>query len=359
MTVLLGLIAWRAGCGLADAAEDIDEVDSVRLVLAGAAQAASFVASCLILVPIASLGTSDAPFLGVGFFALLLFAGTGGVGFVRYCALGARMGSAVPEWVRAGARVAVSGVAVFLCAGAFLVAGSLAVHHAEVERVTTLAGPGWNGAPVLLLSILAAPNAIIAAASYLAGPGFAVGTGTTVGVTATTHGLLPAFPVLAALPDGASSAWMWWPVLLTPVVAGLFAGAVALRERGWLSRFRSCAVGAAFAALIGMVLAWQGGGGIGDGRLQTIGASPWLFGLAVGGELAAGAALTVALGAGWAGVRDFVHETRTDPPAQPVLRPAPVDPEAITERIEMLPGDLERDQPGDAGDAHGGGRLAG
>jgi hypothetical protein len=46
------------------------------------------------------------------------------------------------------------------------------------------------------------------------------------------------------------------------------------------------------------VLAWQGGGSIGSGALSAVGASPWQFGLAVGGTLGVAAAATVtALGA--------------------------------------------------------------
>jgi hypothetical protein len=262
----------------------------------------------------------------------------------------------------------------FLTAGAVLVAASLAVHHDQVELLTRAAGPGWNGAPVVLLCLLAAPNAVIAGASYLAGPGFAFGTGTAVGIGTSTHGVLPAFPILAALPSGPSPGWLWWPVLLAPAAAGVLGGVLALREDGWLARLRSCAVGAALASLAGAVLAWQGGGGIGDGRLQTIGASPWQLGLALGGELAAGGVVTIALSAGWAGVREFAAVTKIDGPT-PVLWAAAdntddtddvaedtdiggivrADPDAVTERLDAVDRGLLRDRR----DGAGGGRLAG
>src|SRR5690242_18890754 len=72
MTVLLGLTAWRAGSALADAVEYCGDRDLAWLALVGAAQTGSFTISCLIGVPLATLGTSDAPFLGVGFFATIV-----------------------------------------------------------------------------------------------------------------------------------------------------------------------------------------------------------------------------------------------------------------------------------------------
>ncbi len=46
-----------------------------------------------------------------------------------------------------------------------------------------------------------APNAVLLGASYLLGPGFAVGTGTVVSPGAGRPRQLPAFPLLAALPE--------------------------------------------------------------------------------------------------------------------------------------------------------------
>ena len=353
MTVLLGLIAWRAGAGLADALDDRDD-DPARLVLIGLAQLASFTIACLVAVPLATLGTSSAPFLGAGFFATLLFGLTGSVAYVRASPLRRFVAPYAPVWLPDAARVAIAGLLAYVLAAAVLVGASLGVHHAELSRLLGVAGPGWNGAPVVLLCILAAPNAVIAAASYLAGPGFAVGSGTIVAVGASTHGVLPAFPILAALPSGPSPSWMVWAVVTVPIAAGAAAGARAYRSDGWLARVRDLGVGAAIAGLAGLVLAWQGGGGIGAGRLHTIGASPWLFGLSVAGEIAGAGAVTLALAAGAIGVKEFATELRSGNDEQP---PAPVgwadvvDATAVTERLGVLLTDDE--------DADGDGRLAG
>ncbi|HEU5267961.1 MAG TPA: DUF6350 family protein, partial [Jatrophihabitans sp.] len=172
----------------------------------------------------------------------------------------------------------------------------LVVHHGRVEALSAQVGGGWSGAPVLLLGVLAAPNAVIAAAGYLAGPGFALGSGTHVSLFTTAHGVLPAFPVLGATPTGHGAPW---PVLAvavaSPVLAGGTTAALAMRVPGWPARLRTVWIAGALAGLAGIVAAWQGGGAIGTERLRTIGASPWQFGLALGVELAVVA--TVGLGA--------------------------------------------------------------
>jgi hypothetical protein len=359
LTALLGAIAWRAGRGLAELVDESHESDPARLVLLAAAQVGAFTLACLACVPVATLGTSSAPFLGVGGFAVLLFGLTGVVAFVRSSPLRALVAERIPAWLGPGVRVAACGLLVYLAGGALLVAASLTVHHGAVERLAARVGPGWNGAPVLLLCLLAAPNAVIAGASYLAGPGFTVGSGTTVAVNASTHGLLPAFPVLAALPSGPSSPWMWWPVVLVPLGAGGCAGSAALREAQWSDRLRACAVGAGLAALAGVVLAWQAGGGIGDGRLRTIGASPWQFGLALGVETGVGSMLVLAGAAGWAGVRAFAATLHTAAPAERSAQR--VDPDAVTERLDGLRVAIaaEGGEGAEGAEAGGDDRLAG
>jgi hypothetical protein len=56
---------------------------------------------------------------------------------------------------------------------------------------------------------------------------------------------------------------------------------------------RNSAVAAVLVALGGFVLAWQGGGSIGSGRLSAFGASPWKFGLTMSGAVVVVATATV------------------------------------------------------------------
>jgi Family of unknown function (DUF6350) len=308
MLMIVGLTAWRAGSGLADAAESLGERDPVRLALAGAAQAVSFAVGCLVAVPFATLGTSRAPFLGVAAGALVLFTLTGGTAFVRSSALRDWCAERVPSWVGRCVRCGAAAVAVYLAIGALLVAGSLVVHHDTVEMLSRQVGGGWGGLPILLLGILAAPNAAIAGSSYLAGPGFAVGSGTTVSLFSTAHGTLPAFPVLAAVPTGAGANPVVWTVAVaTPLLAGVAIARLAARADGWWTRLGCVAGGALSAGVLMLVLGWQAGGAVGDARLHTVGPSPWLLGAAVTAAVAVATLLVSGVGIGvsatWHAVR--------------------------------------------------------
>lgn len=300
MTVLVGVIAWRAGARLAGIVEDaVDEIAVRQLWWTAAAQVAAFAITCAIAARLATLGTSSASPLAAGLAGAVLFAVTGGVAFVRTSALADEL--PLPEWLPSAARVAGVAVGSYLAAAAVLVAGSLVVHHHQVEEISRQVGGGWQGTPVLLLGVLAAPNAIIAGASYLAGPGFVVGSGSTVGVTSTLHGTLPAFPVLGALPSGHGATPVGWLlVVLTPLTAGVAGAFVARRSEG---RWRALGAGSGIAALAGAVLAWQGGGAIGSGRLHVVGASPWQLGLAFGVEIGTFAAATLGVLAAVAAIR--------------------------------------------------------
>ncbi|MEO9110975.1 MAG: DUF6350 family protein [Jatrophihabitantaceae bacterium] len=313
MTIAVALTAWRAGSALADAATERGERDPVRLLLAGATQAASFMIAALIAVPFATLGTSSAPFLAVGVAAFLLFAVAGGGALVRSSALREELLDLLPSAASSWVRAAVVGVAVYLGSGALLVAGSLIVHHGRVEVLSHQVGGGWGGVPILLLGVLAAPNAVITGASYLAGPGFSFGAGVSVSATATTHGTVPAFPLLGGLPTGhgAPSA-VWWLMVATWLLAGLLIARLVARTDGWLVRLRDAAVASVLAGVVMMVLAWQGGGSIGAGQLSTIGAPAGRFGLMVAGELAVVSLLSLGLVAAWqwlAGLSDVDDRT--------------------------------------------------
>jgi hypothetical protein len=201
----------------------------------------------------------------------------------------------LPGWSGPALRAACAALATNLAAGALQTAAALVVHHDRVEALSREVGGGWSGVPVLLLGVLAAPNAVIAGAAYLSGPGFALGTGSTVSLGSTVHGTLPAFPVLGAVPAGPATVPVWVLAGLVPLVAGLCVARVAYDggDSDWRSALRTLGGAAALVALAGVVLAWQAGGAIGSGRLSAFGASPWKFSVAIGGATASVAALAV------------------------------------------------------------------
>lgn len=349
MLFAVGLTAWRAGAGLADAAAAIGETDPARLALAGLAQAASFAIGCLVIVPFATLGTSSAPFLSVGAAALLLFAVAGGTALACYSPLSDWCLDRLPAEVRAGARAAAVVLAVYLAAGALLVAAALAVHHGRVEELSHQVGGGWSGVPVLVLGVLAAPNAVVAAVGYLAGPGFAVGTQTTVSPFSTAHGTMPAFPILGGLPSGqGASPATWLLVAVSPLLAGVLLARLACRADGWAARARVAGSALGLLALALAVLAWQAGGSVGTGALSAVGASPWQLGLAV----AAAVSVVAAASVGLAALRErFARGAGRDATAAAVQRLVVLTKSAAGR------GDGQRD--GKSDDADGGDQLAG
>jgi hypothetical protein len=281
MLLVVAVTAWRAGSGLADAAEALGEHDRLRLALAAVAQAATFTAGTMAAAPFATLGTSRASLPGVGAAAFGVFILTGGVAFVRSTALRAWFGERLPRWLGPVVRAGAAATLVYCAIAALVMAGSLVAHHAQVESLSAALGGGPGSVPVLLLGILAAPNAVAAGVGYLSGPGFTVGTGTTVTLFGSAHGTLPAFPVLGAIPGERAGPVVWAAAALAALGAAIAITRVASRAQRWLGSLGLAALGSLAGGLFVLVLTWQGGGAAGDGRLRTVGASPWQAGCAV------------------------------------------------------------------------------
>lgn len=131
---------------------------------------------------------------------------------------------------------------------------------------------------IVVVSLLLVPNAVVFSGSYLLGPGFMVGTGTLVAPSMVVLGPLPAFPMLAALPDeGPTSGWTAWLVALPLLVAFV---AVLLHQRrfpvfGYTdAAVRGCAGGILAGLLFGMA-ASLAGGAVGPGRMRDV--APYAF----------------------------------------------------------------------------------
>ncbi len=125
----------------------------------------------------------------------------------------------------------------------------------------------------VMVSLLALPNATLFSASYLLGPGFTVGAETLVSPSVVTTGALPAFPLLAALPDsGPVPGWTVWLIAVPPLAAAVGA-ALAQRRRPTVrweeGALRGCAGGVVAGLLLGW-LATVAGGAVGPGRMRFV-----------------------------------------------------------------------------------------
>ncbi len=211
--------------------------------------------------------------------SLLVGGLAGGLGLARGAGRWEPLLARVPGWVRAVAHGALLSVGLLLVAATTLLAAAIgfgvndALAVLAALRLETTDQVAYGAATLLLL-----PNAVVYAASYLLGPGFLVGTGTVVSPTAVVLGPVPAFPLLAALPDeGPTPSWLLG-VVAVPVVAALVGAGRAQRAYGVLSADSAALRGFGSGALAGVllvVLAALASGPVGTGRLADVGPPIW------------------------------------------------------------------------------------
>ena len=206
-----------------------------------------------------------------------------------------------PAWARSLPRAALAAQLVLLAGGAAALVVALVARWSRVVELTAALQPGPGGGLALVLAQLAfAPNVVVWAAAYALGAGFTLGDGSVVAPAATEVGLLPAVPLLGALPapgpgDPVQLAW-----LVTGAVAGAVAAWIVVRARPVARVDETSLVGGLSglaAAVLFCGLAWATGGDLGVARLAGLG--PRLLPLLVVGGTTlglAGMATGLALG---------------------------------------------------------------
>lgn len=182
----------------------------------------------------------------------------------------------LPGWLRHTGYGAVTGALGVVVAAAVVLAVSLLLHLNEAATVISGLHLGVGDALTYAVVIaLVAPNCVLLTASYLVGPGFAFGTGTVVSPTGVSLGVVPAFPVLAAVPgEGPAPTWML-AFMALPVLSGAVGAAVAQRRSDStsfdLASLRGALAGFAAGVLVAVAVALAGGP-LGTGRMADIGA---------------------------------------------------------------------------------------
>ncbi len=187
--------------------------------------------------------------------------------------------AAVPLAVRASFATAARIVLAFVGVAALTLAVSLALDFDTAANVLgRLHTDAGDAGLFTLLSLTVLPNATIFAGSYLLGPGFALGTATLVSPSVVSLGPVPAFPLLAALPDnGPGPAWAMALMALPFLLAALAAARTHRRHptQRWEEGAVRGLAGGVLAGLVFAVLALMAGGSIGPGRMQDV--SPFVF----------------------------------------------------------------------------------
>jgi hypothetical protein len=232
----------------------------------------------------------------------------------------------VPQWASDVTVGALTGVLALFAAGALLAGTALLLSFNEAATVMSQLHLGVGEAlSYTVVMALFAPNAALLGVSYLLGPGFAFGAGTTVSPTAVSLGVVPAFPMLAALPaDGPTPGWTR-ALLAVPVLAAGFGAGLALRRHAPVAHDLAAVRGAAAGFCAGVMVTAMvalAGGPLGTGRMAEVGA-PVTEVLVFSSGLMGAGGLVGALVANWwqrrRGPRDDAAEDAADDGEEPTV----------------------------------------
>jgi hypothetical protein len=195
------------------------------------------------------------------------------------------LAAAIPASARASFATAGRILLLFVAASSVALAVSFAMDFGSAANVLSrLHADAGDSALFTLLTVSVTPNAVVFSGSYLLGPGFTVGTGTLVSPTLVSVGMVPAFPLLAALPDnGPAAPWVLSLVAVPFLASAVAAGRTHRRfptTRWDEGALRGC-MGGVLAGVAFAVLALVAGGSVGPGRMHD--ASPFVFDVLVHG----------------------------------------------------------------------------
>lgn len=183
-----------------------------------------------------------------------------------------------PEWARTIPAAVAVGLLVMQVTGALVVTLALVTHRDQVIALHESLQPDPLGSVLLLvLQLLWLPNVVIWGSSWALGAGFQLGSGSMVTPAQTEIAMLPAIPILGAVPDAGrgSQLALWW--LASGLVAGAACALVVLRRRPRARFDETALVGGLTAVLAGLIVVGLGllaSGDIGTGRLIGIGVRP-------------------------------------------------------------------------------------
>ncbi len=269
--IIPGWLLWRAGSWASRRSGACLWQDIRPMVGIGAGVYATI--ALFVATSTANEGASVAPLsaaIGAGFFALLVF----GAGATKEAGLWPSIVDRFTPKARIRMRAGLIAFGTIVAGSAVLLAVSLALHFSTGLTILDTLAPGLIGNLLLfILGLAYLPNALIWTSGFVVGPGFAVGQDTIISPFVIQAGGVPSFPLLGAVPEATAT---WMPaVLLIPLIAGGIAMALisgkrplrafertALIERVWV---------AGFCATFMLIASWFAGGGLGSGRLVSVG----------------------------------------------------------------------------------------
>lgn len=269
--VVPGWLLWRAGQWAARRSGACIWQDVRPMVATGA----GVYATIALLVATATANeaawvTPLAAVIGAGLFAVLVF----GAGATREAGLWPSLVDRFSIKMRLRIRAGLIGFGSIIAASAVVLAFALIMHFSAGLTILDALSPGLIGNLLLfILGVAYVPNALVWAAGFCLGTGFSVGEGTVVAPYAVDAAAIPAFPLLAGVPEQANP-WMF-AAFLIPVLAGGLSTARLSGRRPLPVLDRAAAIERVWVAgitagLMG-VFAWLAGGSFGSGRMTDIG----------------------------------------------------------------------------------------
>jgi len=273
LTLLSAALLWRA----ARWAAATTGVADLRAAGSGAAMiSAVYATGALVAALLTATDASAVPPVRAFLVSLLLAGMFSTLGMLQGSALLPEMWGLLPAYARDALRGAAAAVLALLAAATLTVTVALVLGFGDAANLARANGSGVVGGAILTAAgILLLPNATLLAVSYLLGPGFAFGSGTLVAPSGVELGRVPAFPLLAALPDPGSAPVWATGLLAVPVLAGVLGAAVALRHSTVTALDQAALRGALAGLAAGVatgVLTGLGGGAVGPGRMAEVGA---------------------------------------------------------------------------------------
>lgn len=180
--------------------------------------------------------------------------------------------------LRAGTGV----VAMLLGVSAVMIAVLTAINWIQVIRLYEgLQVSFLGGLMITAGQMVVMPNLVVFGASWLTGVGFQIGAGSLISPLGTIVAPLPALPIVATLPAGSFSYGLI--AVIVPLIAALVA-TLLVRSHAGNIRFEfasawsaAISLGLAIAVVASLeigLLAVLASGGVGPGRLQTVGVNP-------------------------------------------------------------------------------------
>ena len=278
LVVIPALLLGYAG-GWAARRSDVDTPRAAaHLVLAGAVAYAVVAGVLAVVTSRGAASVTVVAAVGYAFVVALLALGFGALRASR-----AVLPASVPPLLLVVVRAGAIGAVTLVGLGAVAATASLMAHFDDaVTMAQSLAGGIGGGLGLLALGAAYVPVVAMWGTAYVMGAGVVIGPAVTISpfVAVTVPTSLPPFPLLAALPQGATP--LAWALPLSGVVAGVLAGLVIARRARRESRLVRLALATGASAVAGGLLALGAllaSGSLGDQRLAFLGPMPATVGI--------------------------------------------------------------------------------